>query len=218
MSRVSKAAAVLALAVLSPTAQADVGLPMVAVFLPPLWLAFVPIVLLEAMILRRLMATPLRRALLSTFAGNFVSSLVGIPLTWVILAALELTCCGAAFGLSTLGSKVYAVTVQAPWLIPYEKDLSWMVPWALVAMAVPCFMASVLIEAPINRLFFKSAPSRAVWRATAIANACSYLLLGLLIWPARLVADRLSGVFGPVIEWFAELTFRIAGVLTGNGH
>lgn len=189
-----------------------------AVFLPPLWLAFVPIVVIEAMTLSRLMAIPLRRALLSTLVGNAVSSIVGIPLTWVILAALELTCCGNAFGLSTFGSRVYAVTVQAPWLIPYEKDFSWMIPAALVAMAVPCFIASVLIEAPINRLFFKSVPTRALWRATAFSNAYSYLLLGLLVWPTWRFANQLSGVFGPVVEWFARLTFRMAGVLTGNAQ
>jgi hypothetical protein len=218
MSRVSKAAALLAFTFLSTNAHADAGLPMVAVFLPPLWLAFVPIVLLEAMALSRLMAIPLRRALLSALAGNIASSLVGIPLTWVILAALELACCGSAFGLSTFGSKLYAVTVQAPWLIPYEDDLSWMIPSALVAMAIPCFIASVLIEAPINRLFFKSIPSRALWRATVLSNAYSYLLLGVLVWPTWRFANQLSGVFGPVIEWLAGLTFRIAGALTGNVH
>jgi hypothetical protein len=47
--------AVATFTLVSPAAHADIGVPMVAVFLPPMWLAFIPIVLLEALVLARLL-------------------------------------------------------------------------------------------------------------------------------------------------------------------
>jgi hypothetical protein len=217
MSRsVLAAIALTTLTLASPAANADVGLPLVAAFLPPMWIAFVPIVIVEAVAVSRLLAVPFGLSVLSTFLGNLASTLIGIPVTWLVLAVLELLCCGSANGLSTFASKLYAVTVQAPWLIPYEQDFWWMIPCALAVMAVPFFIASVLIEAPINRLLLKDAPTRTLWRATALANLASYAVLGLLLWPAWKVADHFQGFFGPITEWFAELTFKVAGALSGH--
>jgi hypothetical protein len=216
-SRVTKAVvATSVLMFIAPTAKADVGLPLVAVFLPPMWIALAPIVLVEAFVMSRRLAAPFPRAILPAAIGNLVSTLVGIPLAWMLLAVLEMICCADARGLATFGARLYAVTVQAPWLIPYERDFWWMIPCALIVMGVPCFVVSVLIEAPVNQLFFKSAGTRLLWKATTIANACSYLVLGLLIWPAWKITDPMRGVFGPVAEWFAEITFKIAGMLIGQ--
>ena len=200
----------------SPAAHADIGVPMIAVFLPPMWLAFVPIVLLEALILAKLLKLSFGRAVISAFFSNLASTLIGVPLVWLGLAVLELICCGDAKGLATLGSKLYAVTVQAPWLTPYEQDLYWMVPTALAVMAIPCFVASVVIEAPINRHFLRNVDRRSLWRATTAANVGSYILLGLLIWPAWRLADHIPGLFGPLGEWFVEITFKVVSSLTGN--
>lgn len=206
----------LVLMFMAPIAKADIGLPMIAVFLPPMWIGLVPIVLVEAFVISRRLAAPLRRTILPAFVGNLVSTLVGIPLAWVILAVVELICCGNARGLSTFGQKLYAVTVQAPWLIPYEHHFWWMIPCALIVMTVPCLVVSVLIEAPVNQLFLAGARTRLLWKATTIANAYSYVVLGLLVWPAWKLADHMQGLFGPMDEWFAEITFKIAGGLAGQ--
>jgi len=141
-------------------------------------------------------------------------ALLGV--TAVILAVAELICCGDAKGLATFSAKLYAVTVQAPWLIPYEKELHWMIPCALAVLAVPSFVASVLLEAPINRCFLRDVDGRSLWRATAIANICSYVLLALLIWPAWRLANHMPDLFRSVGDWFVEVTFKVAGVLTGH--
>src|SRR5439155_11355304 len=119
--RVSLKTTVIILCVcLVPTiARADMGLPLVAVILPPLWLALVPIILVEGVVLRRLTSAPFSKALASASLGNVVSTLIGIPIAWVALATLELVCCGEAKGVATVSAKLYAVTVQAPWLVPY---------------------------------------------------------------------------------------------------
>ena len=207
----------LALALVPPVAHADVGLPLAAVFLPPMWLAFVPIVLVEALVLVRLLGIPFGRAVPPALVGNLASTLIGIPLVWLVLAILELICCGAARGLSTFGARLYAVTIQAPWLIPYEDEFSWMVPSALIVMAIPCFAASVLIEAPVNRLFLRDASNRSVWRATAAANAASYVVLAVIFWPTWKLAGHMGRFFNPLLEWLMETTFKVVGALL-RGH
>lgn len=189
---------------------------MIAVFLPPMWLAFVPIVLLEAWVLARLLNLSFGRTVTPAFLSNLASTLVGVPLVWFVLAVLEGICCGEARGLTDFSTRLYAVTVQAPWLIPYGQDLRWMLPCALSVLAVPCFAASVMVETPVNGYLLRFADRRSLWRATAAANACSYILLGLLIWPAWTVADHMPGLFGPVGEWFVEITFEVVGALTGR--
>ena len=195
-------------------ARADIGVPLVAVFLPPMWLALIPIILLEAALLARMLSASFGRALLPSTIGNVVTAIVGVPLTWLALAIAELVCCGTARGLGTIGAKAYAVTVQAPWLIPYEQDLGWMIPIALVVIAIPCLVVTVAVEGLVNRRFFPN-EARQVWKATWLVNAASYAMLGLLMVPAWAVAGRLESLFNPVSEWFIEVTFRIAKLFVG---
>jgi len=52
---------------------------------------------------------------------------------------------GEAHGLDTFLKKLYAVTVQAPWLIPYEKN-DWMLPAAQLFLLIPFFYMSWKVE------------------------------------------------------------------------
>src|SRR5688500_6817734 len=99
------------LAVLPPTASANIGMPMVAIFLPPMWLGLIAIIAVEALILARVVGTTFRHVLLPVTVGNIVSTIIGIPFVWFLLAITEAVCCGTAKGLATVGAKIYAVTV-----------------------------------------------------------------------------------------------------------
>lgn len=197
-------------------ARADIGVPMVAIFLPPMWLSLIPVVLLEAWILRRMLSIPSRAALAASAVGNVVTTIVGIPLVWIALAAIELACCGGAAGLDTAARRIYAVTIQAPWLIPYETALGWMIPCALAVLLIPFFVLTVAIEGFVNRRVLAGVDSRKTWRATWIANAWSYLLIFALAWPAFAIASRLPRFFSPLAEWFVAVVFGAAKVLHGR--
>jgi hypothetical protein len=202
------------LAIIPIPGHADIGLPLIAVFLPPMWLALIPIVVVEAAVNGHLLAMPFRRTIVPASMGNLVSTIAGIPLMWFLLATAELVCCGEAKGLSTSGAKIYAVTIQAPWLIPYERDFHWMIPLALLVFAVPCYALSVAIEAPFNVMAFNTTPKKLVWRATAAANLASYLCLALLFWVEMRFFRNVnigSAFFEPIINLFLEFVFRVAG-------
>lgn len=133
-----------------------------------------PIIVLEAAIGARRWNVPIRAALTSQALANGFSTLLGLPATWVMLAVVELICCGTALGLSSLWQRIYAVTIQAPWLIPYEGDLKWMTPLALVVLSGTFCVMSILCEFPIVKLMVGPEHKRRAWPWVVRANATSY--------------------------------------------
>jgi len=153
--------------------------------LPAMLIALVPIIVVEAVVIGRLLGSNAVSRAKSVAISNVASTLVGLPLTWAALVALQLVSGGgSSYGITTPTQKFLAVTWQAPWLIPYESDLYWMLPAASLVLLVPFFFTSYFVEAPIvTRL--ERAYSRAHVRSAVLrANLCSYLLLAAitLVW------------------------------------
>jgi hypothetical protein len=174
---------------IAPTAAgADIGVPMLFVTLPAMVIALVPVIWIEAQYGLQRLGLPRRQALGVSTAANVVSTIIGLPLTWLVLVSLQMvTGGGSAHGLRTLSTKLLAVTWQSPWLIPYDDDLVWMVPAAALCLLVPFFFASVYIEYQVARRMLSTharAQVRAVvWRA----NLLSYGLLAVaaIVWLLR---------------------------------
>ena len=165
---------------------------------PGMLIALIPVVAIEAWIMKPRLRTAVGETLRLTGIANVTSAIVGIPLAWLALFGLELvsTRGGTAFGLDTPWRKLFAVTVQAPWLIPYESELYWMVPAATLALLPAYFLASwgieyavvrKLLEKPVSNLFEgkpSSPPLGQVRRAVLLANFGSYAALALvaILW------------------------------------
>jgi hypothetical protein len=156
---------------------------MLYVWEPVLIVGLVPIIVVEAAILKRAGGS-WARSFAASGIGNTASSIVGVPLTWFALVLIQM----AAGGGTAHGANAYAVTVQAPWLIPYESDLHWMVPTAALVLCVPFLAASVLVEWPIVVLLFRRSASRRVLMAVLAANGASYTGLAAF-WLFTLVAN-----------------------------
>jgi hypothetical protein len=127
---------------------------------------FIPVVAIEAWIARKIVRLSVKRSVLvlASAGANAVSTLVGIPLVWGILVLIELFFVprgGQALGIDSFWHRVVAVTVQAPWLIPYESELHWMIPLAAIVLLVPFFFASVFVERLVFRRFCRSSPELA---------------------------------------------------------
>jgi len=186
---------VLLLILLAVPAKADAGVPMLLVTWPGMLLALIPIVVIEAWIMRPRLELTSGKALKIAAIANLVSTVVGIPLAWLVLVGLELLSThggSASFGLSTVWQRILSVTVQAPWLIPYESDLYWMVPAATLALLPANFLASWGIEYAVIRMLLRipassifetermSSPGRPVRNAVFLANLGSYMILAVL--------------------------------------
>ncbi len=167
----------------SPTiAHADAGVPMLALIWPASWALFVPIVAIEAWVARRIVNLDWKTCIKTVGIANALSTLIGIPLTWGALVIIEMILShgGRAYGIDTLAGKIIAVTIQAPWLIPYESDLGWMIPAASMVLLIPFFFASVFIERwvfGLKREIDKTKIKSWSWRA----NLLTYGLLQAIL-------------------------------------
>ena len=156
-------------------ASANVGVPMIFVTLPVMLVALLPIVLVESHVLGRMLGSGFVARVNSVAAANIASALIGLPVTWVVLVALQMTTGGgSAYGINTPARKLLAATWQAPWLVPYETDLYWMLPVASLVLLIPFFFASYFVEAPIvarmERGYSRSAVRSAVFRSNIVSE------------------------------------------------
>jgi hypothetical protein len=166
-------------------AYANVGVPMIFFSLPLMVIALIPIILVETVLFVRFIKINFWIGLKMISIANLVSTSLGIPFTWGILVFLQMISGGGTmYGLDTTAKKFLAVTWQSPWLIPYESNLYWMVPSAMLALCVPFFFASWFVEYKTVSFLLKNDAILNVRSGLFYANLLSYLLLSvyLLYW------------------------------------
>ncbi len=163
-------------------AYANAGLPMLFLAMPAFLISLLPIIAIETFYISRGLDLTISQSLKVVSISNTVSTVVGIPLTWFLLVLIQmLTGGGGAYGLDYFMGKVLAVTWQAPWLIPYEKDLNWMIPLAGLVLLVPFFFASWWSEYLVSKKMLKTIPSASIKYKVRNANLITYIMLAS--WP-----------------------------------
>jgi hypothetical protein len=155
---------------------ANVGLPMLFMYGPILLLALGPIIVVEALVYRLRLSVSVGRSLGGSALANLVSTILGVPLTWVVLVVLQIL----TGGTSGTDSPLLWVTWQAPWLFPYEEHLHWMIPAAGFVLTIPFFVVSVWIERfVLYRAYRGHADSAQMERSVLLANGITYGLLAV---------------------------------------
>ena len=197
-------------------ALANIGLPMVAVFLPPAWFALVPIIAIESAygVWRFRIATGPTWAAVAT--ANCISTLIGLPVTWVVLALGQLVLFGWLPEFSIALPLGVLTVVGAPWLGPGAEKSPWMVPLASAVLTVPFYAMSVACEYLVVRRFMPDL-SRHVLRSWMLgANAASYaflLVVTLMGWMWPKTFERMSAMVFTVTTWLVERVLRLAALL-----
>ncbi len=163
-------------------ASANAGVPMIFLAMPVLGLSIIPIIIIEAIFLGKKLEIDALPSFKITTISNLVSTVAGIPLTWVLLVLIQMIFGGGgALGLETTLAKVLSVTLQAPWLIPYESNLHWMIPVAGGVLLFPFFFASWWSEYLVSKKMLKGHSAQRIKIAVRNANIITYCLLGF--WP-----------------------------------
>jgi hypothetical protein len=154
----------LAVLLFSPPAHANAMIPIIVAGWFGMFLALVPIILIESVVLTRVGAH-IWESLLAMSAANLGSTLVGIPLAIVL-----------EFVVAT-NTPLYDESGD-------PKDTwyrEWMLPVGGVLLLIPFFLMSWWIEAPIAAWILDDLPTRFVDVAVRDANLLTYgLLAGLL--------------------------------------
>jgi hypothetical protein len=190
---------------------ANIGIPMICVYWPSAWIALVPVVAIEAWVGVHLLQRPISTCVKAAFLSNLVSTLIGIPITWLVLALVESAFFGGGFGLETFPARLFSVTLQAPWLVPYQDDLYWMIPAAALVLSFPFYLMSVLTEAPVARWCLPDVPRRAVFRWASWANVASYSFLLCIIVALGGGIRSMDWVFvmlAPLTDFVLEVFWR----------
>lgn len=178
-----------AMAALPTCARADAGIPMIAFSFPIMVVLLVFVVLIEAAYFRMKIKTTWKDSLLSLGKANLLTTLLGFPLTWIALVAVEIPLwflLAKALDrhkhlqelLNTTPGRALGVVLSAAWLGPTESK--WPVVAAFLVLLVPAYFASAWIEAKIvstqNSNENGATARTAVWRA----NLLSYLFLAVV--------------------------------------
>lgn len=195
-SRNNVATALLGLFVFPGVAQANAGLPMIILVMPALTLSIIPIIIIEATYISRQLALRNAKATIVVTMSNLASTVVGVPLTWLILVVIQVgTGGGSAYGLDSALGVVLAVTWQAPWLIPYGPDLDWMIPVAGLVLLIPFFFVSWWLEYYVTAKMLTDIEKSVINHAVRNANLITYGLLAL--WPIVFLAipDARIGIY-----------------------
>ncbi len=85
------------------------------------------------------------------------------------------------YGLESPMAVLLAVTLQAPWLVPYEKELYWMVPAAMVVLLVPFFFVSVFFERSVLLRTWKNEEKAAIIAHSWKSHIYSYAFLFIVV-------------------------------------
>ncbi len=179
----SKKITLVLLALAAPAvAYANAGVPMLFLAMPAFLISLAPIIAIETQYISKSLGLPIGQSLKTVSLSNVASTIIGIPLAWFLLVVIQVvTGGGSAYGVDSVMGKILAVTWQAPWLIPYEEDLNWMIPVAGLVLLIPFFFISWWSEYIVSKSLNKTLPPRAIWRKVRNANLITYSLLAA--WP-----------------------------------
>jgi hypothetical protein len=165
---------------------ANAGIPMIFVQYPLMIKALVPVVIVEALLIRRWVHLSYRDAFMGVTTANLLSTLAGFPLAWVAMFAIEVAFM-EPLGLAAdkwhwhfFYSPFFQVVVGMAWIGPVDQAGYWLVPLAAALLLIPSFFVSVLLERFICRLAWTSADPAALRRGVFRANLASYIVLFVL--------------------------------------
>ncbi len=200
-SRVAALGLFIGLAFAAP-ARADAGIPMLMLVWPAAWLLLLLIIPLEAWFARRMLGLSWRRVLGVSALANLASTLVGIPVAWILLVILEmgtgLTIAAAdarGWRIPEAVQNALGIALMAPWLGPNARP--WMVPAAAAFLCVPFFLVSVLCESLVARRRLADCDTREIrrwaWFANGFTYSIAFVVLVVLAIHAALQPDLPQG-------------------------
>ncbi|MBL4797537.1 MAG: hypothetical protein JKY50_08995 [Oleispira sp.] len=182
MHKFNKVTLAFLLLIIPGLAYANAGVPMLFLAMPVFLISLIPIIAIETLYISKSLELSMGQSLKTVSISNIVSTIIGIPLTWFLLVLVQMvTGGGGAHGINSFMGKVLAVTWQAPWLIPYEDDLNWMIPIAGLVLLIPFFFASWWSEYFVSKKLNKSLPSLNIKIKVRNANLITYSFLAA--WP-----------------------------------
>jgi hypothetical protein len=164
-------------------AFADAGVPLAMVADPMMLIALIPIIVIEGYVIHKSLRLNIKKSYGCTTISNLVSTVIGIPLTSLVLTLLGIFADGgSAYGINSWKGVLMSLVVKATWLDPQEP--TWLITAALMILLIPFFFISWFIEYKISRFYLRkdtAITSREINAAVFKGNLLSYLLLECIV-------------------------------------
>lgn len=179
----------------------DMGLPMIFPSIMLMVIGLIPIVFVEAYVMRTELQIETQQLLAPVAIANLVSTFIGIPVTWFLLMLLEFAS-ASVFGAVTDRNPwddVFSFTLGAPWIVPGLKNENWIILGAMLFLLIPYGLASWVVEYVVIKTIFTKKQDEAVNYSASLkdlkfsvgkANLISYCLLAvfvILIWSTAIL-------------------------------
>ena len=183
-------------------ALANAGLPMVIIQGPFLLLAILPVVLLETMILKKYTGLNFSRSCKAVSSANAVSTLVGIPITYILILFFELALSEVGGWIGDTTGQVLSMTGYVLFpalLVPFSEKLELLfLPWIIVAgiiLMIFFFFVSWKVEFFVAKKMLSddNIPKSKLNNIFMRANIASYLCM-TMIWIGYIYAIFMFGI------------------------
>jgi len=151
---------------------------------PLMLCALIPVIVVEALLIRRCVPLSYRKAFLGITQANLLSTFVGVPLAWLFMLAIELVVMAPLERLADyyhhfapiFGVFYFLATIA--WTAP--EGQYWIIPTAAALLLIPCFYASVWLERRVCLWAWPTVDKTLVHRGVFLANLASYAILFVL--------------------------------------
>jgi hypothetical protein len=131
---------------------ADAGIPMIVLAFPAMLMLLVPISIVEGFLYKKWLALTTWEAMKSSAASNLASTIIGVPIAWAVMFAVEFAGTGLMernHGIENWHSPLANVLfffVGSAWIAPPDRASLWIIPAACLVLLIPFFFASYWIE------------------------------------------------------------------------
>lgn len=131
---------------------ADMGLPMIVFAIPAMLILLIPIIVVEGLVCKKMLGLTTWQAMKSNAFSNLASTLIGIPIAWLVMLTREFGFVGVMAKNESFQNsdsplaKVIMVLFGSAWVGPPEGGDVWFLPAVTLVLLIPFFFASYWVE------------------------------------------------------------------------
>lgn len=156
---------------------ANVGIPMLIVLWPLQWLSLIVVVAVESWLVARTIGVPLATVVKQVGFANLISTLIGVPIAWVVMFAIQVVTGITLWKLTgDSASGPLGLVLNAAWVGDNKTE----VRVAVVVLSIAFCTASILIERWWLSRKMAEIDQRALRCGVLLANVTSYVILAAL--------------------------------------
>jgi hypothetical protein len=131
---------------------ADMGIPMIVLTWPAMAMLLLPVIVIEGLLCKKWLGLPAWQAIKINALSNLASTIIGIPVAWAVMLAIEFGIMGLVGESNALQNwhspiaNVIFFLFGSAWLNPDLGESAWVIPAATLVLLMPFFFASYWIE------------------------------------------------------------------------